>query len=67
MHDNGSVPSVRWTPLSSMQFIYDMWWGLLTPDKDFPRDVRRVLNDAFGELAFRARKTDVKILLRWAR
>ena len=49
-----------------MQFIYDMWWGLLTPDKDFPRDVRRVLNDAFGELAFRARKTDVKILLRWA-
>ena len=52
--------------LSPMQFIYDMWWGLLTPDKDFPRDVRRVLNDAFGELAFRARKTDVKILLRWA-
>lgn len=61
------VVELAWETLCGsilQEFIYDMWWGLLTPDKDFPRDVRRVLNDAFGELAFRARKTDVKILLR---
>lgn len=52
-----------WLP----QFIYDTWYGSLTPDKEFPRDVRRVLNTAFGELAGRARKTDLKgMLLRWA-
>ena len=46
-----------------LQFIYDMWYGSLTPDKEFPREVRRVLNTAFGELAARARKTDLKGML----
>jgi hypothetical protein len=40
-----------------------MWYGSLTPDKEFPKEVRRVLNTAFGELAGRARKTDLKGML----
>lgn len=51
-----------------VQFVYDMWYAALTPDREFPRDIRRVLNTAFGELAARARKADLKgMLLRWKR
>ena len=46
-----------------MQFVYDMWYGGLTPDREFPREIRRVLNTAFGELAERARKSDLKGML----
>lgn len=48
------------------QFVYDAWWSMLTPDKEFPKEVRRILNTAFGELAGRAREIDMKeMLLRW--
>lgn len=46
-----------------VQFLYDLWWGHITPDTDFPKDVRRVLNSAFGELAVRAQQADLKRML----
>lgn len=46
-----------------MQFLYDLWWGHITPDTDFPKDVRRVLNSAFGELAVRAQQADLKRMM----
>ena len=46
-----------------VQFVYDTWYGGLTPDREFPREIRRVLNTAFGELAERARKSDLKGML----
>lgn len=51
-----------------MQFIYDIWYAHITPDRDFPREIRHILNWGFGELAARARRLDVadlrKMLLR---
>ena len=38
------------------QFVYDAWYALLTPDRDFPRELRRLMNTAFGVLAARAHK-----------
>ena len=46
-----------------MQFLYDLWWGHISPDTEFPKDVRRVLNSAFGELAMRAQQVDLKRML----
>lgn len=46
-----------------MQFMYDLWWGHISPDTDFPKDVRRVLNGAFGELAMRTQQVDLKRML----
>ncbi len=46
-----------------VQFVYDTWYSTLTPDREFPREVRRILNTAFGELAGRARRADVKKML----
>ena len=43
-----------------MQFVYDAWYSTLTPDREFPREIRRILNTAFGELAGRARHMDVR-------
>ena len=49
--------------LRLVQFVYDLWWGHITPDTDFPKDIRRVLNSAFGELAARAQHADLKRML----
>lgn len=38
------------------QFVYDAWYALLTPDRDFPRELRRLMNTAFGVIAARAHK-----------
>jgi sorting nexin-13 len=46
-----------------LQFVYDAWYASLTPDKEFPREIRRILNTAFGELASRARRLDVRKML----
>ena len=43
-----------------MQFVYDAWYSSLTPDREFPREIRRILNTAFGELVGRARRLDVR-------
>lgn len=45
------------------QFVYDAWYSMLTPDREFPREIRRILNTAFGELAGRARQLDVRKML----
>ena len=42
------------------EFIYDAWWGGLSPDTAFPASVRAALNSAFGELAIAARGVDVR-------
>lgn len=46
------------------QFIYDAWYTSLTPDREFPAETRRILNTAFGTLAQRARRMDMRQLLR---
>ena len=50
-------------PCLCVQFLYDLWWGHISPDTDFPKDVRRVMNGAFGELAMRAQQVDLKRML----
>lgn len=32
-----------------LQFLYDTWYACLTPDREFPAEVRRILNTAFGQ------------------
>ena len=38
-------------------------YALLTPDREFPADVRRLLNTAFGQLALRARRLDLRVVM----
>ena len=46
-----------------LQFVYDIWFGQLSPAHEFPSLVRGVLNRAFGELAARARRMDLRDVL----
>ena len=43
-----------------------MWYNYLTPDMEFPADVRRALNGAFGNLAAHGRHIDLKAVLGYA-
>lgn len=45
------------------EWIYDTWYSLITPDREFPAEIRRLLNEAFAEIAQRARKVDLRTLL----
>ncbi|KAK9807024.1 hypothetical protein WJX72_010915 [[Myrmecia] bisecta] len=45
------------------EFVYDMWYAVLTPDREFPKEIRRILNSAFGEMAARGRKVDLRRML----
>lgn len=45
------------------EWVYDAWWGRLTDDKELPADVRRLLNNAFGELAARFHRVDKTSLI----
>lgn len=47
-----------------VQFIYDTWYTYLTPDREFPAEIRRMLNHAFGQLAVRSRRIDLRAVLR---
>lgn len=63
---NSPMVVQAWETLSGsivQEFVYDLWWGHITPDTDFPKDIRRVLNSAFGELAARAQHADLKRML----
>ncbi len=40
------------------QWVYDAWYRHMTPDREFPAEVRGLLNHMFGELAGRARAVD---------
>ncbi|KXZ47595.1 hypothetical protein GPECTOR_34g754 [Gonium pectorale] len=56
------VVEFAWEKLSGgivQTWIYDVWWGMLSPDRAFPAEVRRLLNAGFGRLAERARGLDV--------
>lgn len=48
---------------SRPQFLYDTWYAYLTPDMEFPAEVRRALNGAFGNLAQHGRHVDLKAVL----
>ena len=55
---NSDVVSEAWFSFAGhivQEFIYDTWYSHLTPDKEFPAEVRALLNGAFGRLAKRAR------------
>jgi len=45
------------------EFIYDTWYHYLSPDKEFPAEIRKILNHAFGRLAVRARKIDLRLVM----
>jgi len=45
------------------EWIYDSWYCMLSPDREFPAEVRRVLNESFASLAQRAKKIDLRTLL----
>lgn len=44
------------------EFIYDTWYSHLTPDTEFPAEVRALLNAVFGRLAKRAKKVNMNLL-----
>eukprot|EP01025_Chloroclados_australasicus_P048611 TRINITY_DN5514_c0_g1_i1.p1 TRINITY_DN5514_c0_g1~~TRINITY_DN5514_c0_g1_i1.p1 ORF type:complete len:947 (-),score=87.85 TRINITY_DN5514_c0_g1_i1:589-3429(-) len=45
------------------EWVYDTWYGVLTPDKEFPAAIRQLLNDLFGQLCERVKRIDIKELL----
>eukprot|EP00873_Tetraselmis_striata_P010052 jgi/Tetstr1/430316/TSEL_020141.t1 len=45
------------------EFLYDSFWQRVTPDSEFPAEVRRMSNHIFGCLVARARKIDVRAML----
>ncbi|WIA09198.1 hypothetical protein OEZ85_008608 [Tetradesmus obliquus] len=45
------------------EFIYDAWFGQLSPDREFPAEVRWQLNHAFGQASRRAKRLDWTSLL----
>ncbi|KAL4430933.1 hypothetical protein ABPG75_006189 [Micractinium tetrahymenae] len=45
------------------EFLYDTWYAYITPDREFPAEVRRILNTAFGQLALRARRLDLRAVM----
>ena len=45
------------------QWTYDTWWAAMTPDREFPAELRRIINAIFGEVCVRARRLDAKSLI----
>ena len=45
------------------EWIYDSWFAMISPDREFPAEIRRLLNEAFAEVAQRARRIDLRTLL----
>ena len=43
--------------------MYDIWYTSLTPDREFPAEVRRLLNTGLGQLAGRARQLDLRLVM----
>lgn len=61
-----SVVEHAWETLCGsivQEFIYDTWYCSLTPDREFPAEVRRILNHAFGQGAARARGLDLRLVM----
>jgi len=66
---NSEVVSEAWFSFAGhivQEFIYDTWYSHLTPDKEFPAEVRALLNSAFGRLAKRGKALNVhKLCNEW--
>ncbi|GMH39284.1 hypothetical protein BSKO_07182 [Bryopsis sp. KO-2023] len=45
------------------EWVYDSWLSLVTPDREFPAEVRRLLNEIFAEVTQRARRIDLRTVL----
>lgn len=45
------------------EWVYDAFWGFLSPDTTFPAEIRQLLHDAFGNVAERAHRVDVNAVL----
>jgi len=61
-----SVVEHAWDTLCGsivQEFIYDSWFAMLSPDREFPSEIRRLLNHSFGTLSLRARHLDLRIVL----
>ena len=61
-----SVVEHAWETLCGsivQEFIYDSWYCSLTPDREFPAEIRRILNHAFGQGAARARGLDLRLIM----
>jgi hypothetical protein len=58
-HTHAPSPSPATLP-THLQFIYDTWYAHISPDVEFPAEIRRLLNHAFGQLARRARRLDLR-------
>ncbi|EFN59116.1 hypothetical protein CHLNCDRAFT_137916 [Chlorella variabilis] len=54
---------VRFCGSIVQEFIYDIWYSTITPDMEFPAEVRRLLNSGFGQLAQRARQLDLRLVM----
>jgi hypothetical protein len=57
-----AAPHLPSSPLLP-QWVYDAWYRHMTPDREFPAEVRLLLSHMFGELAERARAVDWRQLL----
>lgn len=56
------------TNICGVQWVYDAWYSLITPDRDFPASIRRLLNEIFADIAQRAKRIDLRnVLIRYAR
>eukprot|EP00803_Ostreobium_quekettii_P004985 evm.model.scf_463.2 EVM.evm.TU.scf_463.2 scf_463:20967-31329(+) len=63
---NAPIVASAWDALCGsiiQEFVYDTWYMSLTPDREFPAEVRRLLNGFFADLAQRARKIDLRAVL----
>ena len=45
------------------EWVYDSWFSILSPDREFPAEIRRLLNEAFAEVSQRAKKIDLRAVL----
>ena len=45
------------------EFIYDLFYSQLTDDCEFPAEIRKALNNIFGQLCLRAKRVDLGSLL----
>jgi len=45
------------------EWVYDAWFSMISPDREFPAEIRRLMNEAFAEIAQRARRVDLRALL----
>lgn len=45
------------------EWVTDLWYSRLTPDKDGPEELVQIINGVFGEISYRAREINLIDLL----